>query len=381
MNQHQSADIAVVGGGIVGLAHAYLALQRGLRVVLFEREQFAIGASVRNFGLLWPIGQEPGEGLALALRSQEHWFNIARQAGLWINRNGSFHLAYHDDEWNVLQEFVDLYNHVDGYDFELVSATTAKKGSSIVNTNNLKGALWSTTECTVNPREAIRKIPKWLEEKYGLILRFGETVRSISLPNVETTRETWSVERAYVCSGADFETLYPEIYSQHAVTKCKLQMMKAVVPTGMTIGPTLCAGLTLRHYAAFSKCPSLRRLDQRYDTDDSSLKANGIHVLLAQNNTGELIIGDSHQYGLTHEPFDEENINQIILKYLRLFTMLDDMQIVERWHGVYPRLNGALNLLAEPEPGVTIVNCLGGAGMTLSFGLAEEILEGHKVLQ
>ncbi|HEX5171812.1 MAG TPA: TIGR03364 family FAD-dependent oxidoreductase [Cyclobacteriaceae bacterium] len=375
MNQHQSADIAIVGGGIVGLAHAYMALERGYRVVLFEREQFAIGASVRNFGLVWPIGQEPGEGFDRALRSREHWMNVAREAGLWINQNGSLHLAYHEDELEVLQEFVDLYGGVDGYQCTLLSADQAKNKSSVVKTKNLKGALWSGTECTVNPREAIRRIPKWLAEKYGLILRFGEVVKSISLPKVETSRETWKVDKVYVCSGADFETLYPDVYDRLDITKCKLQMMKAAWRSVQSIGPSLCAGLTLRHYAAFNKCTSLSKLDKRYDKEEGKLKENGIHVLLAQNNAGELIIGDSHHYQLTHEPFDSEEVNQMILTYLTSFAEVGDIEILERWHGIYPKLNGSLNLLVEPEPGVTVVNCLGGAGMTLSFGLAEEILE------
>lgn len=372
--------MAIVGGGIAGLAHAYIALLQGNKVVLFEREQFAIGASVRNFGLIWPIGQEPGEGLDRALRSRSHWMKLSEEAGFWINPNGSLHLAYHDDEWDVLQEFSEMYRHVEGYKFELLNPEIIKTRTPVMKTNGLMGGMWSSTECTVNPREAIRKIPLWLMEKFGLTIRFGETVKSIELPRVETSREIWNVDRVVVCSGVDFETLYPEIYRQHEVTKCKLQMMKGLTQKKVSLGPSLCAGLTLRHYAAFSKCKSLLKLDERYNNTESKFKEHGIHVLVAQNESGEIIIGDSHHYHRdTLEPFDREEINQLILNYLDTFADLKELKITERWHGIYPKLNGALNMLVEPAPGVTIVNCLGGAGMTLSFGLAEEVLNGVKV--
>lgn len=375
MENKNTADVAVVGAGIVGLAHAYMALLKGFRVVLFERDEFAVGASVRNFGLVWPIGQEPGRGLDRALRSRAHWMQLSREAGFWLNTNGSLHLAYHEDEWSVLEEFQALYNNVAGYSTQLISAKEVQQKSGVAKIENLKGALWSDTECTVYSREAIRRIPLYLQEKYGLILRFGHAVTEVSFPKIASAREQWHVDKVFVCSGADFETLYPSIFDQHAITKCKLQMLKAVSKGNpASLGPSLCAGLTLRHYAAFSKCPSLPKLDARYDADDMAFKQHGVHVLLAQNGAGDFIIGDSHHYQRTVEPFDYEFINDIILKYLETFANLGDYEIAERWHGVYPRYQGGINLVVEPEPGVTIINGLGGAGMTLSFGLAEEIV-------
>ncbi len=370
----RSADVAIVGGGVVGLAHAYFALRRGLKVVLFERDQFAVGASVRNFGMIWPIGQEPGTGLDQALRSAGHWKRIAAEAGFWINTNGSLHLAYEKDELDVLIEFLEKYQG-SGYQCRLISPYEAASISPAVRREGLKGALWSDTEMTVYSREAIRQIPLWLEEKYGLIIRRGQVVTELSLPTVRTSKESWSVGKAVVCNGADFETLFPEVFEKQEFRKCKLQMMRLVPVKPVNIGPSLCGGLTLRHYAAFSKCASLKKVDERFNQENDKLKKFGIHILVSQNQAGELIVGDSHEYFKTVEPFDREEIDQIILKYFDAFVdLVQGYQVIERWHGVYPKYNHGLHFVSEPSKGVQIVNGLGGAGMTLSWGLAEGIV-------
>jgi D-hydroxyproline dehydrogenase subunit beta len=198
-------------------------------------------------------------------------------------------------------------------------------------------------------------------------------VTEVSLPIVKTSLETWFVDSVIVCSGADFETLYSTVFKQHGLTKCKLQMMRAKMRNPVSIGPSLCAGLTLRHYKSFSTCASLTKVDERYNRSDIRLKENGIHVLVSQNSAGELIIGDSHHYGPTLEPFDVEEVNDLILNYLASFTNLGPIEIIERWHGVYPKAQNSV-LIIEPEPNVKIVNGFGGAGMTLSFGIAEKII-------
>ena len=98
-------DVAVVGAGILGLAHAYHLARRGLKVVVFERHPRAQGASVRNFGMIWPIGQPSGPMYQLARRSRELWLEVLTASGLWHAPSGSLHVAYHEDEDQVLREF------------------------------------------------------------------------------------------------------------------------------------------------------------------------------------------------------------------------------------------------------------------------------------
>ncbi len=377
MKPSQHTDVAVIGAGIAGLATAYALAKEGQRVVVFERNPRASGASVRNFGMIWPIGQAPGLTYQRALRSREIWTELAAEAGFWLSMNGSLHLAYHADERAVLEEFADTAVASGFRQCDLLTPEQTLRKSPAVKAEGLKGALWSDTEMTVDPRQVIRELPAFLEARYGVTFRFGTAVNAISSSQLITKDEQWTADRIFVCSGADFETLYPEIFAQQAITKCKLQMMRtATQPDDWRIGPSLCAGLTLRHYSSFKHCTSLPAYDQRIRQESPWFDQWGIHVLLSQNGLGELVIGDSHEYGWAPEPFDKEEINRHILTYLHTFLQAPDTQIAERWHGIYPKLtNGATELVLQPEKNVTIINGLGGAGMTLSFGLAEEVVK------
>lgn len=53
--------------------------------------------------------------------------------------------------------------------------------------------------------------------------------------------------------------------------------------------------------------------------------------------------------------------------------------MLQSWHGIYPKMtNGAYELIVDIEPGVTLINGLGGNGMTLSFGLCEQEIARRK---
>jgi len=369
------ADLAVVGAGIVGLACAYSASRRGRSVVLFDRNPRAEGASVRNFGMVWPVGQSPGRIHERALRSRKTWLEIAPAAGIWCEAVGSLHLAYRQDEWAVLQEFGNLAGAL-GYQVEILDAAGVTARSKAVRPHGLLGGMWSASELCVDPRQAIARLPLWLSEEFSVALRFGHPVTSINMPHIDTVQERWQVDRVAVCAGADFLGLFPAEHAASGLIRCKLQMMRTgPQPGGWRLGPHLAGGLTLRHYAAFDNCPSLQGLRDRVSRETPAFDQWGIHVMASQTGIGEITIGDSHEYDAAITPFDRTEIDELILDYLRGFLVAPDLRIAERWHGIYAKHPEGTDFVADVAPGVKIINGVGGAGMTTSFSLAEEVFD------
>jgi FAD dependent oxidoreductase TIGR03364 len=366
----QRADVAVVGGGILGLAHACVLAGRGKRVVLFERRQRASGASVRNFGMIWPVGQPAGEMHRMALRSRNLWLEILGRARLPYLPTGSLHVAHHDDEAEVLREFAEIGPDA-GYECEWLDREEILRRSESVQPDGLRGGLWSPGELTVDPRRIVAELPEYLREM-GVELRFGSAVRSIDLPVVETALEHWEVEQVVVCSGDDFETLFPELYRNSGLTRCKLQMMRTG-PQSRPLGPALAAGLTLRFYKSFGICSRLAALKKRVAAEKPEYERWAIHVLASQTADGAITLGDSHEYGLLVDIFDKPEIDELILQEAKTFLRLPDWRIAERWHGVYSLHPDRPFFEAEPAPGVRVVTAPGGSGMTLSFGLADRM--------
>lgn len=369
MNGH--FDAAVVGAGILGLAHAYALARRGQRVLVLERDTQAQGASVRNFGMIWPIGQPRGQRYDLAMLSRNLWLDLLQTSGLWFDPCGSLHLAYHDDEWQVLREFAATA--LEGRVLLTPKEVTARY-PNIVPTN-LRGGLWSPTETTVDPRQVVRELPNYLERTFGVTFVWNCRVVEITGRQVRTVQGAWSVDRVVVCTGVDFRDLLPEEFADCGLVPCKLQMMRSqAYGSSLRLGAMFAAGLTLCHYPAFADCPTLPTVARRLDHELPLYRQFGIHVLVAQNALGEVILGDSHEYGPDIDPFDKPVIDELVLDYLKRFLHLPDLEIRARWHGIYCKHPNQPYVRRRRDEHILAVTGVGGAGMTLSMGLAEQAI-------
>ena len=368
----KKVDVAVVGAGIVGLAHAYLAARSGRTVVVFERNPAALGASVRNFGMVWPIGQPAGRLHEIALRSREIWLEVLQQAKLPYLQTGSLHATYREDEAAVGKEFSEKAASL-GYECAWLTPPETLARSRAIRSEGLLGALWSPTEMTVDPRQIIRSLPQFLSERYGVQFYFNSAVQRVESSVLHTADQRCEADAIIVAGGDDFQTLFPECFRDSGLTRCKLQMMRTVPqPQQWRLGPSLAFGLTFKHYPTFQVCTTLEALKNRIARETPELDEWGIHVMVSQTALHELTIGDSHEYGLAVNIFDNPAVNRLILDYAKTYLRVPTLEIAQQWHGVYAKHPEQPYLRLTPADGVRVVTVTSGIGMTMSFGLAEQ---------
>ena len=107
-------DVIIIGAGIIGLAVAWRARQRGMRVTVFEREAAGSGTSRVAAGMLAPVSEvEFGEAgarlLELGLRSAALWpafaseLEAASRQSVGLLRTGTLLVARDADEARALE--------------------------------------------------------------------------------------------------------------------------------------------------------------------------------------------------------------------------------------------------------------------------------------
>jgi len=369
-------DIAIVGGGINGLAHAYAAAKRGLKTIVIEQNSKPLGASVRNFGLQLPLAQLPGENYALALKSQAIWRDVAKEFSFWSKPNGLLVLSLSDLENTVMHEFISQAGALGYNGLKFINKEDLKLATtSSLNYNTIAGALFSADETTINPADALQKIALGLKEKYSVDFKYNCTVQKVDGSMIETNLGEINAERIILCTGTAYTQFYPEAFTHLKLKKCKLQVMKLeITDPAWHVNEAIASGISMLHYSSFGIAPSISKLKLFYETHYPELKKYGIHILAVENNNRELIVGDSHEYDeFDFDPGIKTEINDIIIDWANKYLNIASFKVKETWTGQYLKnMGGDIYCRLAPANNLRIINAVGGQGMTISFGLAEE---------
>lgn len=361
-------DLAIVGAGILGLAHALAASRLGLKTVVIDRDAQANGASIRNFGFVTVSGQERGEHWRRARRSCDVWQEVAGPAGIDVIHRGSTVVARRPEALAVVDAFLRT-EMGEGCEF-LPPAELAKRQPELAE--GALGALWSPHEVRVESKEAIPKLAAYLATQRDVEFRRETAVISVEPPAVETSRGRIEARAVVVCPGDDMATLFPERIAAYGVERCKLHMLRLADP-GFKLNSAVMADLSLARYAGFADLPEAAPLKARVARDQPDMVANGVHLIVVQSADGSLVAGDSHHYARTPDPFAPDNVDELILDEYKTVFPGQRPGIIARWTGTYASANRTM-FADTPAENIRLVVITGGTGASTSFAIGEEVI-------
>jgi D-hydroxyproline dehydrogenase subunit beta len=361
----RSFDLAIVGAGIVGLAHALAAARRGLEVVVIDRDAQANGASIRNFGFITVTGQQAGETWRRAKRSRDVWAEIAPKAGIAIAHAGLCITSRRPEATAVLEAFLRT---------EMVSGSALTERFPFLA--GQAAALWSPHDLRVESREAIPLLANHLERDWGVTILRNTTVRGVALPAIETSAGSLRAEAAIICPGDDFNGLYADaLKAAHpALTRCKLQMLRVrTASAGPDLPCAVMSDLSLVRYLGYAELPEAAALRARLEREQPEQLANGIHLITVASADGTRVVGDSHHYAATPDPFGDTRVDELILdEYEAVFGARPAVEA--RWLGTYASLPDRPMLRERVADRTSLVIVTSGTGASTSFAIGEETI-------
>jgi glycine oxidase len=167
-----TVDLAVLGGGIVGLSVAWRARLLGMSVVLLEREVLGGGATHVAAGMLAPVAEvEFGEVgrrvLELGVRSAGMWADFAAEleqasgVDVGLRRTGTLVVARDDDEARELERQLTFRESLGLRALRLRGSEAREREPSLAPTVRL--ALEAPDDHSVDPRRVVAALRRACE--------------------------------------------------------------------------------------------------------------------------------------------------------------------------------------------------------------------------
>lgn len=364
-------DLAVIGSGIIGLACALAAVKLGKRVIVIDRDAQANGASVRNFGFVTVTGQERGAMWNRARRSAQVWDEVAARAGIPVIHRGMAMTARRAESLAVLEAFMATEMAAG---CELLGRAQLANTQAVLATDQVKAALYSPHDLRVESRQAIPRLAAYLAEQHGVVFQRQMAVTAVETSKVYTQGGVVEADAIAVCPGDDLVSLFADRVAEYRVTRCKLQMLRLADP-GFKLSSAVMSDLGLVRYAGYAALPEAKPLLASLQAEQAEHLANGIHLIVVQSEDGSLVVGDSHHYGPTPDPFSHQGVDQLILdEYAAVFGQAPP-PVVERWTGTYASASDRTVVVDTPAEGVRLVMVTTGAGASTGFALGEEVID------
>ena len=325
-----TADVIVIGGGVIGSAATYNLAKRGLRVIQLERDYFSSGASGACDQMVIPQSKTPNEHLALALYSVELYKQLKEELGRDVEyvQKGALILIETPQEKEIMAGIVEKQNAL-GLHTRMISVDEAMRMQPGLNPDAIIGAVYGDADGEVNPFKmnlAFTDSAKAL----GAVVRTGEAVQEILMRSgrvhgVKTAKGTYYAPIVVNAAGA-----WAPVVGAMAGLNIPIKPRRGQVFITETMPPFVnkCV-LNARYIVAKHQPETLK--------NDHSLKAKlGVGIALTQSHKGNILFGGTREFVGYDTQNSVDGILEAAKNAIHLVPGLSSMKLIRLMGGVRP---------------------------------------------
>ena len=344
-------DVVIVGAGIVGAACADAFAERGLRVLVVDRDVVGSGATAAGMGHIVVMDDSDAQ-FALTNYSQRLWQQLGPELpdNVEYEQPGTIWVAADDEELAEVFRKRDYYQKR-GVAVDVLDHNQLREAEPNLR-EGLAGGLLVAGDGVLYPPCGARFLMIRAQQR-GAKLKLGASVTQIAEQRVRLSdQQEISAEIVVNAAGASAADLTPAI----AMKKRKGHLVITDRYPGF-----------LRH----------QLVELGYLKSAHSVSSDSVAFNVQPRSTGQILIGSSRQYGAEHKEVDQAMLARMIRRAEEYMPALGMMSAVRVWTGFRAATPDKLPLIG-PCPGyrsVWLATGHEGLGITTSLGTARLLVD------
>lgn len=369
-----SADVAIIGGGIMGCASSYYLTKAGYDCMLIERDDIASGTSSRCDGNVSIVDKDPGFDSHMSLVSQELIADLAKELRLPFEYRplGSILVCDNDKEMEAAVEWVKIQNEA-GLKFNVLDHSDIKQESPYF-ADDIPGGLECETDSLINPYLFCYSLIDKASE-YGLKLFTQTEVTGIQKQEdfmIETTNGTFIAKKVVNAAG-----VWAPFIGAMLDVDIPIKPRKGHIMVGARQKPVM-----MRNVMEFGYL--MNKFERERIADEKTLQ-HGVALVLEPTESQNFLLGSSREF-VGYDSRVDINVVEIMAKRaLRFFPKMDDFNMIRTYTGFRPWTEDHLPIVSHVDevPGFYIAAGHEGDGISLATvtgKLIEELISEKETI-
>ena len=364
----KSADVVIIGGGIIGAAIAYFLSCRKVNVILLEKSGIASGSSGACDGAVAMQTKKPGLHLKLALESQALLRRIQDQLPVpaEYEKSGGLIVMETEDEKTAMTQFVDAQRQA-GLDVELLDHKQLRALAPPLS-NHLIGAAYSPRDGKINPIALTLGFAMGAKQRGAEILT-GTAVLDIAVEGRQISAVVTAAGRIETRTVVNATGVYASEIGRMLGIEIPIKPRRGQLLVTEARPDLLKPWLGSANYIAAKFNPQLAKEG-----------AGGVSIDQTQN--GNLLLGSTREFVGYDRRTTAAGLKQIASRALRILPDLKHTHIIRAFAGLRPYTPDGLPILGKVEKIKGFIMAAGheGDGIALSAVtgklISELVLEG-----